>query len=211
MRTLFNVAQPLYQMSDAAAGDPPEENQEKTSTGDEPKGKTFTQAEVDRMMADTRKDARKAVLKKAGYESEEDLIKATQAHKQAEAEKLSAAEKAEHERDDALAKADLAQKELQALRFERNFDKTVLKLTLEFQNQKARDVAFKLLDMEEAGKGEKEMEEAVKRLAEEHSYLFVEEKEVDIDAVRSTKGATKGAVRNETINEKKRSLAYHSI
>lgn len=212
---LFSKRPPLLFDKDDGSGDDPDESQDKKDkpTGGDDKGqggKTFTQEQVDRLMADTRKEARKTVLKKAGYESEEDLLKAVDAYKKAETEKLSAAEKAEKERDDARAEADTLRKELQGLRFQRDFDKTVAMLSLEFQNEKARDVALKLLDEETASKGEKDMEEAVKSLTEEHSYLFIAIEEVDIDAQRSGK-TNKKIVKKEVISEKKRNRAYHLV
>ena len=204
--------------SDDEGGSGANQNQNDDKSAGDGKGaelkKEFTQDQLDKMFGDTRKQGREAlakeILEKTGFKSIEDAYAAIDAYKKSEDDKLGEVDKAKKAADAAEAERDKLAKEIREVRFERDFDRTILKLELEFQNEKARDVAFKLLDIETAGKGIKEMEDAVKDLLKEHAYLFSEADAENIDA--TSRGKTdKKALKKEVIQEKQRSGRYSVI
>lgn len=211
----------FYQANGGGGSSESQDDKNDASTGDDEKKdkgqaetKTFTQEQVNKMMAETRKQARASsigdVLEKAGVKSTDELLTALAAYKKSEEDKLSDVEKAKKLAEDAKTEADKLKNELQAVRFERGFDKEILKQDLEFKNEKARDVAFKLLDVETASKGPKDMEEAVKALVADHSYLFSEPEADEIDATQKGK-QSKNALKKDLIESKRRSGRYASI
>lgn len=211
-------ARPLafFDKDDGAGDNPSSQDEEQPTGGDvkEKKAVAFTQDQLDKMVVDAKKQARQSelnkVLEKTGFKSEAELLEAVAAHKKSEEDKLSAEQKAQKALDDEKSKNFQIAKELNDLRFERNFDKAVNKLALEFKNEKARDTAFKLLDAETAGKGEKEMEEAINALVKEHSYLFNEPEDVEIDATKRGK-PNKNSLKKEIVESKRRSGQYSSL
>ena len=78
-----------------------------SAAGGQADKKEFTQDELNKLFGDTRKQGReslqKELLEKAGFNSLEDLLAATAAHKKSEEEKLSEIEKAKKVADDAKA------------------------------------------------------------------------------------------------------------
>lgn len=211
----------LFYQSNGGGGSSVDQEDTNESTGDDEKKdkgqaetKTFTQEQVNKMMADARKQGRISslsdVLEKAGVKSTDELLTALAAHKKSEEDKLSDVEKAKKIADDAITEAEKLKNELRAVRFERDFDKEVLKQDLEFKNEKARDVAFKLLDVETAGKGAKEMEEAIKTLVADHSYLFSDAEAEEIDATKKGK-PNRSALKKELVDSKRKSGRYSNI
>lgn len=203
----------FFDKDEAGGADPSEDQTEEQPTGgDEKKDRTFTQNDVNKMQADARKQARSAVLKKAGVETEEALLKILEEHKTLTAEKLTEKEKTELDLQKERAEKERLSKEIADLRFDRDFDKALRVLDFEFQNEKAREVALKMLDAESAGKGEKEMQEAVKLLHDEHPYLFIsgQDEDVDIDATTKRKANLKTS-RKEVVETKRRSGNYTTI
>ena len=222
MNNLFGIPAVFFDGDDkgGGGGDPDQSNDKSAGDGkgadksDAPLEKKFTQEQLDKMFGDTRKQGREAlakeILEKTGFKSTDEMFAAVAAYRKAEEEKLSEVEKAKKIADDAKAESDRLTNELRVMRFEGDSDKTVIKLDLEFQNEKARDVAFKLLDIESAGKGAKEMEDAVNGLLKEHAYLFSEAAAEDIDA--TSKGKTdKKALKKEIVTSKRTSGRYSVI
>jgi (p)ppGpp synthase/HD superfamily hydrolase len=177
--------------------------------------KEFTQAELDKLFADTRKQGRESlqreILEKAGFKTVDEMLAAVNAHKKSEEEKLSELEKAKKASEKAEADKKKLEEEVRTMRLERNFEKMVKTLELEFANPKAGETAFKLLNIETAGKDDEGMEEAVKALAKDHSYLFSDAEPEQInDATRKGKGDQKN-LKKETIESKRQSGRYTSI
>jgi hypothetical protein len=199
-------------------GADPDQNKDKsagdgksTEKSDAQLKKEFTQEQLDKLFGDTRKQGREAlakeILEKTSFKSIDEVYAALDAYRKAEDDKLGEVDKAKKIAEEAKARNDKLEGELRVMRFERDFDKTVLKLQLEFQNDKARDVAFKLLDIETAGKGEKEMEEAVKDLLKEDAYLFADTEPEEIDATRRGKTNQK-TLKKEIVQEKQKTGRY---
>lgn len=222
MKKLFGMPTVFFDGDDKGGGGADQNQNDDKSAGDG-KGadksdaqleKKFTQEQLDKMFGDTRKQGREAlskeILEKTGFKSVEEVYAAITAHKQAETDKLSEVDKAKKIAEDAKVESDKLAKELRETRFERDFDRTILKLSLEFQNEKARDVAFKMLDIETAGKGIKEMEEAVNDFVKEHAYLFSETEAEEIDATSKGK-PDKKSLKKELVQEKQRSGRYQVV
>jgi hypothetical protein len=177
--------------------------------------KEFTQDELDKLFGDTRKQGReslqKEILEKAGFKTVDELLAAVAAHNKSEEEKLSELDKAKKASEKAEAEKNKLEDEVRTMRLERNFEKKVKELELEFANPKAGETAFKLLDIETAGKDEKGMEEAVKALLTDHSYLFSDaEPEPINDATRKGKRDPK-TLKKEIVESKRQSGSYSSI
>jgi len=203
-------------------GDPSGNQDDDEPTGGEPnpKDKTFTQEQVNKMVADARKQGRDSqlsqLLEKAKFQSADEMLTALDTFRQAEEEKLSKEEKAQKALADADTKNKALEDEIRTTRFERLFDKGIRGLGLEFQNEKAHDMAVGLLKKEMDGKDAKamedEMEEALKGLTTDYDYLFKapDEDDVDIDATRKGKGNTK-IRQKELVESKRRSGKYAGI
>ncbi len=176
--------------------------------------KEFTQEQLDKMFGDTRKQGRDAlareIMEKTGFKSIEEAYAAIDAYKKEQADKLSEADRLKKEKEDAEKETEKTKDELRTVRFERDFDRTVSRLDLEFKTDKARGIALKLLDIETAGKDEKTMEEAVKGLLKTDFYLFTDEEPVETDATKRGK-VDKKALSKQLIENKRKSGKYSTV
>lgn len=215
---LFGKPLPFFDGDDKGGGGADSNPDEGKPTGGGKGGATdkkeYTQEQLDKMFGDTRKQGRetliKEILEKTGYKSVDEVYAAMDAHKKEQNEKLSEADRLKKEKSDLEAKNQNIEKDLRETRFERDFDRTVLKLELEFQNEKARDVAFKLLDIEKDGKDEKAIEEAIKGLVQDHAYLFADTEAEEIDATKRGKPNLK-SLKKELVESKRRSGKYSTF
>lgn len=203
----------LYQKS-AENEQGEEEDTDHGSGGDdaEKTGKPSFSAEqqkyVDELLGNTRKaereKARKDAEAKAAKEKEEADKKKLE--EQGEFKKL--AEAAEKKAANEKARADEAVAEAKNLKLQRKFDEAVADLGVEFVNPKASEDAFAHLDLEAVGEDFSGLEDAVKQLVEERSYLFQEEEVKSIDA--TDKGKVRNSINKETIVKKKKSSGRYS-
>jgi hypothetical protein len=134
----------------------------------------------------------------------EEFEKAETARKQAE---LTEAQKAEARAKAAEDKQTALEAENKSLKMQGSFESKVRAMKLEFANENAAKVAFKLLDAETVGEDLSGMEDAIKALIKEHPYVFGKPDASSSHNDGSKKGKVNAAATtNEAIANKKRSV-----
>ena len=146
---------------------------------------TFTQEQVNQFAGKAREEGRnsaiKAVLDKYGVKSEDELLQVVEAHRKAEADKLSEVEKVNKQLAEAQAERERLAKENQELKLRGSFAETVRALNLEFVSEIAAQKAFAGLDTT------LEMKEAVKKLHVDEPYYFKTIEVPELDATKKSK------------------------
>jgi hypothetical protein len=122
---------------------------------------------------------------------------------------LSAIERVEKIAEGMKAEKAKLEQENKLLKLQGSFGVEVRKLKLEFVNEVAAQDAFKALDIELVGDDLSGMEEAIKSLAKERSYLFgkSEQAQQTNDGARRSKGNTQDALNADAIAKKRSQYA----
>ena len=186
-----------------------QDEQKEVKTEGKPEKVIFTEAqqeEINRLIGNTRKEAREKVRKELEAEQAK-LKEETERSALSEQGKYKElAEKAEQERQQALAEAEKSASELKSLRMERLFDEAAAELGILFVSKQAAKDAYKFLNSETVGDGSG-MRKAVEALRRERPYLFSEDEgETTTDA--KAKGKRQPTKEDDAVYQKEIESRY---
>lgn len=154
---------------------PEAENEDEGDKKEPPAEKTFTQSEVNRMMANEKRDGKRAgkreLLDELGFDDVEDLRKKLDAVNDAEDAAKSDAQRAQEEADAEKAKAKKAREDAERERHEARVERAIIKAGGDPDNEKSVSRITRLLDIE-VGADSDEIAAAVESLKDDMPTLF---------------------------------------